>query len=604
MKKQLILVLSFLTSIICFAQNKVTIDFTTQKYIGDNSELSREKYFSMHSSYTDGDLAEDSDYLFNQLGIEFGRTFGGPKPFRKDKTVEPKISDVKAQAKNSVSRYKKAPLFKEFSTHDLIITDHPKEAFQLDKDYEKVAAYNAMFFKKAYPMMPNYYEIMNEPFVHSKDYVKSWDETEAVIVEMSKFHKVVADKIHAEIPNIKVGGYSAAWPEMELKDFWHWNTRMKVFMDMAGESMDFFATHLYDGRNVEGDFSYRSGSNSEAILQLIEAYSYIKWGVVKPHLISEYGYTAKGLQGKPYSPKLNGICLISYNNIMMGLMDKPDRVLKAVPFITGKGSWFYKDARNPEQHPYPWVISRKLANGNYKYTHLIKFYQLWKDVEGKRIDIASNNPDIQVNAFAKKGKVFIAINSLADEIQKINLDFLNKSKNFIKNTTLRRLYVNEEGVPKLLFFTNYTQLNNLELKVGETVIIECDVVDYEFSNTITENNYYSTTYLQKIVANQSLHFTIQHVIAGKKGRAALHMGIARDHILSKQPKVLINGKIVEVPTNWAGYDQKPRKQFFGVIAIPVDIKILKEGANDVEITFPDVGGRVSSVLLNVEKLNK
>ncbi|SNR30914.1 hypothetical protein SAMN06265371_10179 [Lutibacter agarilyticus] len=604
MKKQVILVIySLLISIVSLAQNTVSIDLTTQKFIGTKSELSREKYFSMHGSYTDGDLAFDAVYLFDQLGIEFGRTFGGPKPFKKDKTTEPKLDQAYAEAAKNVERYKNAPMYESFKTRDLILTDHPKEAFQLNLNYEKVAEYNAEFIKKAYPLMPRYYEVMNEPFVHAKEYVASWDETEAVIVEMSKFHKVVADKIHAQVPGIMVGGYSAAWPEMELKDFWHWNTRMKVFMDTAGESMDFFATHIYDGRNVEGDFNYRSGSNAEAILDLIEAYSYKKWGKVKPHLISEYGYTSKGLVGKPYSAELNGTCLVSYNKILMSLMDKPDRLLKALPFITGKGSWFYNDKRNPDQHPYPWVISRKLSNGTYKYTHLIKFYQLWKDVEGKRIDITSNNPDIQVNAFGKEGKAYIAINSLADEVQEVTLDFLNKSNSLINNTTLRRLYLNEKGIPKLVFFTNISELKTLELKVGETVILECDVNAYEFENSLHEQNYYTKTYLQEIIANKTLEFTLEQVSTGKKGRASLKMGVARAHNLSKQPIIFVNGKQVKVPTNWAGYDQKPRKEFFGVIQIPVDIKYLKEGNNQVEITFPDNGGRVSSLILNVEKYN-
>lgn len=604
MKKQrILLIISVLISVSCFSQNIVNIDLTTQKFIGEKSELSREKFFSMHESYTGGDLANDSDYLFNKLGIEFGRTFGGPKPFRADKSAEPKLAEASIQAKKSVDRYKNAPMYEAFSTRDIIVTDHPAQAFQLNKDYNKVAAYNAAFIKNAYPVLPNYYEIMNEPFVHAKDYVDSWDETEGVIVEMSKFHKVVAQKVRAEVPNIKIGGYSAAWPEMELKDFWHWNTRMKVFMDTAGESMDFFATHIYDGRNVEGDFNYRSGSNSEAILDLIEAYSYKKWGIIKPHLISEYGYTAKGLQGKPYSPELNGTCLVSYNRILMSLMDKPDRVLKAVPFITGKASWFYKDDRNAGQYPYPWVITRKMENGSYKYTHLIKFYQLWKDVEGKRIDITSNNPDIQVNAFLKKGKAYIAFNSLADDTQKVSLEFLNKSEYLIKNATLRRLYLSASGIPKLVFFTNISTLNELELKQGETVIIECDVPNYELENSVSENNYYTKTYLQEIEANKTLSFAIENVEVGKRGRASIQMGIARDHNLSKQPIVLINGKEVEVPTNWAGYDQKPRKQFFGVIKIPVNIKSIKQGENNIQITFPDAGGKVSSVILNIEKFN-
>ena len=52
---------------------------------------------------------------------------------------------------------------------------------------------------------------------------------------------------------------------------------MKMFMDVAGEYMHGFSTHLYDGINVIGKETKRSGSNMEAILDLIESYSYEKW---------------------------------------------------------------------------------------------------------------------------------------------------------------------------------------------------------------------------------------------------------------------------------------------------------------------------------------
>ncbi|SDX29502.1 hypothetical protein SAMN05444411_104137 [Lutibacter oricola] len=602
MKKHLVYIVLFVC-VLSNAQNKVSVDFSTQKFIGDQSELSREKYFSMHGSYTDFALESESNYLFNKLGIEFGRTFGAAKPFRNKKSIEPTINNAKAFAKKNASHYVNSPLFKDYKTRDLIITDHPREAFQLNVDYEKVAAYNAEYIKNAYPVMPKYYEVINEPFVHTMDFVKSWDKSNMVITEMSKLYNEVGKKIHEEVPAIMVGGYCSAWPEVDMKDFDHWNTRMKKFMDIAGANMDFFSTHIYDGRNVTGNFTYRSGSNSEAILDLIEAYSYKKWGVVKPHLISEYGYTAKGMQGKPYSAASDGICLVSYNKILMSLLDKSDRLLKAVPFITGKATWFYNDTRNADGNPYPWVMLRKTKSGLYKYTHLKKFYELWKGVEGNRIDIASNNPDIQVHAFAKTNKVYVALNNIDTKEQKVALDFLNNSKNQIKNITLKRLYLTETNIPKLVFFTNQINISEIILKEGETVILEIDVDKVEFKKTIKEQNFYTKSYLQKIEANNELSFEIEDVKLASSGRTALKMGLGRKHELSKQPIITINGNKINVPNNWAGYDQKPRDAFFGVINIPFDYKYLKEGNNSVKITFPDGGGHVSSVILNVENYN-
>ncbi|AXT60534.1 beta-agarase [Aquimarina sp. AD10] len=602
-KITVILFFSFV-SLASFSQEaKVTIDLSMQKFIGAESELKREKYFNIHSSFSSWDLASHADVLFDQLDINFGRTFGGPSPFQKSKTQVPKPSEAKARGINTAKHWKNAPLFKKYKTNDLIITDHPANAFQLNMDYEKIAAYNVEYLKNAFPIMPKYYEVMNEPFVHSKDYVKTWAETDAVILEMTKLHKVIADKIHAEIPDIMVGGYSSAWPEVDRKNFDHWNTRMKSFMDTAGESMKFFATHLYDGRNVTGNYNYRSGSNSEAILDLIETYSYKKWGIVKPHLISEYGYTSKGLLGKPHSPELNGVCLKSYNNILMSLLDKPDRLLKSIPFIVGEGNWFYKDKKkNPDGHPYPWVIVKKNKDGVKEFTDLKKFYELWKGVSGKRVDVISSNPDIQVNAFIQEKKAYIALNNLHDKALNTTLAFLRKSKEYIQSSTLRRLYTTDAGIPKLVYFTDYDFTKDIVLKSGETVILECNLTETPLKSKITENNYYSKTYLQKVEAKKTIQFTIDNVTTGKKGRAAIKMGIGRAHDLSKKPQIVINGKPVEVPENWAGYDQKSREQFFGVINIPFDIRHTIKGENKIDITFPDTGGHVSSVILNIEKI--
>ncbi|WP_299664996.1 beta-agarase [uncultured Polaribacter sp.] len=599
------LVIVLASTVICpfFSQeNIVEVNLTTQKFIGKESKLDRKKYFSMHDSYQNWDLASDADYLFETLGIEFGRAFSGPGPFRntKDNTL-PSTHRAEELAAKNYKNIENAPMYEKFVTKDIVITDHPRDAYQLNQNHEDVAKYNVAYLKKAYPVMPKYYEVINEPFVHSIDYVGSWDETQPVVEDMCYLHKAVADKVHAEIPEIMVGGYASAYPEVERLDFTHWNTRMKPFMDIAGESMQFFATHIYDGRNVTGGYTKRSGSNSEAILDIIEAYSYVKWKKIKPHLISEYGFTAQGLtDNKPYSEELNGICLVAYNRILMSLLDKPDRMLKAVPFITAKASWFYNSKNNPNKYPYPWVIKKRDADGSYTFTHLKKFYELWKDVNGNRIDITSNNPDIQVHAFQNETKTFIAINNLTEEAQPVNLRFLNNSDQFIKNTTLRRLYNSASKVPKLVYFTDLKTVDDLVLKAGETVILECDVEGVKIENTIVEKNFYSNTYLQRIEADKELVFNFSDVDENTEGRAFIRMGLSRKHHLSKEPEVTVNGNPVEVPSNWAGYDQKPRDQFFGVIYIPVDVKFVKAGNNEVKITFQENGGQVSSVILNQE----
>ena len=61
-----------------------------------------------------------------------------------------------------------------------------------------------------------------------------------------------------------------------------------------------------------------------------------------------------------------------------------------------------------------------------------------------------------------------------------------------------------------------------------------------------------------------------------------------------------NGKKIEIPFNWEGYDQKNRKKFFGVIDVPIPPNLLKETIV-VHITFPDSGGHLSTLILDVDE---
>ena len=109
--------------------------------------------------------------------------------------------------------------------------------------------------------------------------------------------------------------------------------------------------------------------------------------------------------------------------------------------------------------------------------------------------------------------------------------------------------------------------------------------------------YYSDQHLQKISANKAIKFNFNNVSSGS-GQSLLKFSIGRKHNRSKKPKISINGHSINVPNNWAGGDQRTRNDFFGAIKVPFNSSILR-AKNSVEITFPDSGGRVSSVVLQV-----
>ena len=97
-------------------------------------------------------------------------------------------------------------------------------------------------------------------------------------------------------------------------------------------------------------------------------------------------------------------------------------------------------------------------------------------------------------------------------------------------------------------------------------------------------------------------FNVNGVVSGTNGEVVLRLGVGREHGLSLQPTVTVNGTAVTVPADYRGYDQyhngAGREAFFGVLEIPLPWSVISAN-NQVDVTFGDSGGHVSSVALQV-----
>lgn len=598
-------VLILLTATFTWGQSQITVDFNTSKSYGNITNLDRGKFFNMHATAKSFDKNELA-YL-KKLGVGFGRTFGAPTVGNKSiQGLMSKGQHMKniEKSRNNYQKFNNTPI--NFS-RDLIYTSHPtskhgRYGFEwkgINADYTKEVDYVVTEFKELYGKsdgeipLPKYYEPLNEPFVHTKDIKGA--KAEDVRLEMSRFHKALAIGLHKEVPELKVGGFSSAWPSVELWDFRHWEERMKLFMDVAGAEMDFLSYHIYDGKNVTGGDSFRTGSNAEAIMDLVDAYGAIKWGQPKPIVFSEHGMTRPDWKGTPYSELRDWKNIRSYNHQIMQFMDRPDQILKVVSFITGKAKWF----KTPRNHPYPWVILKKV-NGKYEWTHLIKFYEFWQGVKGNYTDIQSTDPDILTHAFVDNEKAYIALSNLEHHESKVDLNLKNLPK--VKLLIIRRLFFANDK-PNLETKSVSIATKELVLRKDEAVILE-----YTFKNKINQNkklqltNYYASEYLKPIEDKKPITFEINEVKTNVE-RASLKLGIARQLDQSLKADLVFNGQKIDFPTDWKGYDQSDRSKtgFFGVIEVNIPREIIKEN-NSIELTFNENGGRVSSVKLSV--LNK
>lgn len=579
----IVFILLVLSSSPLFSQT-VSIDKSTQRFLGPVSELDRGKYFTFHGSGSDPDV----QVFCRDYNTTPGRGFWGPFAIAKKQNGEVGVYPPLQGGDGNVRSVKDG----------YIATEHPSNVYTTSVDAVAAGKWAADHYRN-HANPPGYFEPMNEPFVHAKDFGTDHDN---IRIHMAQIINEVGKSIHAapELANMKVIGYGGAWPSFELWDFDHWNSRMKMFMDTAGANMDALSYHLYDGINVSGQDSKRSGSNSEAVMDLIEAYSFIKWGMVKDHAISEFGGIAKGYPDE-YSDIKSIQSVRAINHILFNLLERENNMEVVIPFISEKAEWHLTAANNYQ--PYGAVLFRPTNLGEpvpdgWVYTPRIYFYDLWKEFKGKRINIRSDNNDIQTQAFVSDNKLYVAINNLDDAEHTLLLNHFD-GLDGLQDVRIKRLKIYPEQVP---VFTNDLLDDvprSLTLIDGETVTLEYTFSDsIVFDNAIRSKKYYSEKYLQPINADSTIGFQINGVTTGA-GKATLRMSIGRKHDVSKAPWVKINDSIVPVPGNWKGYDQSNRDDFFGTIEIPVPTNLLLTD-NIIDITFPDSGGHLSSLILQVE----
>ncbi|MCJ8163292.1 T9SS type A sorting domain-containing protein [Pontibacter sp. E15-1] len=586
------------TSSLALAQETVIvqIDPTTQRFVGDESALDREKYFKIHSG---NDNDPDISKFLTDYDVSVGRSFWSPFSYAKQKAGEVGVYPQPKTGPGTVREVKKG----------LVGTDHPQNVIRYNIDVNAAAEWAAEYYKNHVEQSgrPEFYEPINEPFVHAGDNVFKEQQPDDALMRrrMAEWFGAIGKKLHEtpELANMKVIGYSSAWPSVELWDFGHWDSRMKMFMDVAGEHMDGFATHLYDGINVTGQDTRRSGSNSEAILDLIETYSYAKWGKIIPHAISEYGGIEKGYPDA-YSDVKSIQSVKSINHLLFNLLDRQNDLLLSIPFITDKATWHLTAANNYQ--PYGATLWKPVTIGQpdpqeFDFTARIYFYKLWAGIKGDRVLARSQNPDVQTHAFLDGNVLHIALNNLADETKIARLDGVAALPE-ASGARMRSLRIYDQQRPQYTDETLATAPAELELIPGETKILSITLDEaVSYGNAIKTTKYYADKHLQPIAKDQPLTFKFSGVAAGS-GYGVLRMSIGRKHTMSKSPKITVNGRSVQMPDNWKGYDQANREDFFGMIEVPVHHSLLAE-TNTVTVTFPDAGGHLASLILQLDKFD-
>ncbi|KAA3653497.1 MAG: T9SS C-terminal target domain-containing protein [Calditrichaeota bacterium] len=635
----------FFIPVSVFAQNiNVDIHLNRKHVVGDISEFDREKFITVHSNLKDNDWNGEEDklaYLMEDCDAWFGRDNGSMGWFLGIMQEDPSkpgyalpsadtwsIENQGAYNRNTSWGENRASRHKYDHKDDVMVggQERPHWPGHLTTPYwdpnagfvvgssDAIGDFMGRYLNDFYrndgqpvtsgARRPRFLEVINEPLYGLID-----DGVDTILggpAEVFQHHNDVADAIRRHNTDVKIGGYTAAFPHLEEDNFSGWTDRIKLFYDMSGEKMDFISIHIYDfnkhhfnnGTSFDGPINYK-GSRVEATFDMMEQYSYRKFGKIIPFIISEYGGRDHSIEWKTWTPYRDWQTLKAISPLMMSFMQRPHLIWKTMPFIVIKAEWGRTNV------PYTWRLLRQAfeASGetgdNWVFSELIKFYELWADVNGMRIDTRSDNLDIMVDAYVQGNIAYVILNNLNYNAETVSLNLFDDSGNTVQFIEAKHLYL--QGAAPIL------DVQNLTPDAGDTFTLASEataILQYTFAEDVTidktmeEVKYYAKTYFKPIQAATAEVFEIDNVALSHVNNGVLRIGIGRDHDKSKQPVVLFNGAELTVPDNRRGDNHELRDQFFGLIEIAVPDSLLQAN-NTVSIEFPDDGGYISSVTIQV-----
>ncbi len=389
-------------------------------------------------------------------------------------------------------------------------------------------------------------------------------------------------------------------------DWYQWDVIWKEFLDRAGENMDFYSVHFYDWPLYQNQGGQRrSGGHVEATLEMLEWYDVYKNGKNnrKPVIISEYGAVANAWDPMPHDTRYDWENLKPFSAMMMQFLERPDYIELSMPFHLLKAQ--FRDIDNngdgiPEVVYHYKTLRDDDGDGEWERSELVKWYELWDDVDGTRVDTMSSDPDIQVDSYVDGNVAYLILNNLQEEATTISLNFFEDNNNNPSSVRIKHLYL--EGVRDIVLSDNTT--NNIPSAV--TLNPEATMVlKYTFPNAVAvnETSVENKFYGEPVSDNQRVNiqggdntFFVNNVDVPSnpsQAEAMVKMTVTlfdapqiENGFLSLN-KFTFNGVDIDVPFDWRG-EQQFRSKWFGALEIPVPASLVQRN-NTIVVDFQHVG---------------
>jgi len=311
-----------------------------------------------------------------------------------------------------------------------------------------------------------WWEVKNEATIKSEwDY--HWREGVDAWSLMAEFHNKVAKAVHAAAPQTNIGGPSSAWMQVQVQDFALYRNHLK-FMDLTKDHLDFYSHHFYEDFGSLGAWERREGKYNnyllgrmEAILDMFAAHMH-GTDNVKPILITECGSLQPGRAPSDYWLRIR-----SWNAYMHKLMQRPQQIDLAVPFAFLCVPW------NPTSGNAAFIPKEGKHNhsplADCEPTPVTRFFDLWRDFDGRRLPVAFEHPGLDVTAVYQGKQVQIAATNMGGRRLALNLAGLGDALKPV-SISQRRLYY-RDGELHYEDAVRLADLAAVPIDVEETTII-------------------------------------------------------------------------------------------------------------------------------------
>ena len=438
-----------------------------------------------------------------------------------------------------------------------------------------------------------WWEVKNESTIKSEwDYhwnSDSWD-------LLADFHNRVADAIHERTPNVKVGGPSSAWMQVQINDFSLYKSQRK-FMDLTRGNLDFYSHHFYEDFNTIGAWERRSTTYSnylmgrlEAILNMFRAHMH-GTDNVRPILITECGSLQPGSGPSDYWLRLRSFSAYTHK-----FLQRPHEIDLSVPFAFLSVAWNPKSGNAafvPEEGQGTNVPIDQLSPTPVTY-----FFDLWKDFDGRRLPVSSTQKWLDVTALHEGNLVHVALTNMGG--QRINVSLKGVAQHGdIKSINQKRLYY-RDGKIQYKPSVKLRNLNAVEVDVEETTVLTITLnSSLQLDGTIRRDYYYAneTAVRQIDIPKGGFQIRCPELDSGHRKRVAarLLIGVHRDGGLTKPLKVSINGETLPTNHAWA----KDVRNLFAPIVVIIPESVQLNRLNNVRVEGQP-GLTVTSVHLEID----